>query len=151
MLQRLLPADASDYRGPRWVLIVTALYNVVWTARSLVHVLAPDGGAHSIATIDTSVAGGDTIVAMFAQWGLVQLLIAGVFWVLLARYRGLLPLMLLVYLLEPVLRIVVGQFKPIATVGTAPGAVADWIVIPVMAVLLVLSLQPGQARQRSYT
>lgn len=140
VMSRLLPADAGSYLGPRWVIVVVALYDLLWTVRSLIHMFAPDGGAQSIATIDTDVAGGDNIIAMFAQWGLVQLLLALVVRVVLWRYRGLVPAMLVVLLLEPLLRVGIGQLKPVMTVGTAPGAVADYVVIPVLLVTLIFSL-----------
>lgn len=151
VMSRLLPADAGSYLGPRWVLVVVALYDVLWTVRSLIHMFASDGGAQSIATIDTDVAGGDNIIAMFAQWGVVQLLLALVVWVVLWRYRGLVPLMLVVLLLEPLMRIGIGQLKPVTTVGTAPGAVADYVVVPVLAVTLAFSLTVAQRGPRSST
>ena len=52
------------------------LYLVVITVRSCIHLLSADGGAQSIATIDTNVAGGDNIIAVFGQWGATQLLLA---------------------------------------------------------------------------
>jgi hypothetical protein len=71
------------------------------TGRSLIHLLLPDGGAQSIATINVHVAGGANIVAMFGQWGAIQLLLAGLLWVLLLRWRGLTPLLLLLMSLCP--------------------------------------------------
>ena len=60
---------------------------------------------------------------------------------LLLRYRGLTPLVLLVFVLEPLLRGLAGSLKPIESVGTAPGAALNWVVVPVMVVLLILSLR----------
>lgn len=137
---RLLPVDAARYTGLPFALWGLGLYDILWTGRSLVHMLAPDGGAQSIATIDTDVAGGDNIIALFGQWGAVQLLLAAIVWVVVWRYRGLVPLMLLVVLVEPMLRIGVGQLKPLTAVGTPPGAVADYVVLPLLAVLLLASL-----------
>ena len=71
-LSRLLPPAEAAYRGSRlsyWFLVLVA---VAGTARSLVHVLAPDGGAGSIAGLDTGVEGGANLVAMFGQWGASQ-------------------------------------------------------------------------------
>ena len=42
-------------------------YLTVITARSAIHVFAPHGGARTIATVDTSVAWGDDIIATFGQ------------------------------------------------------------------------------------
>jgi hypothetical protein len=141
LTDRLLPADAARYRGPRWVPIALAAYATLLTGRSLVHLLAPDGGAQSIATIDTGVAGGDNIIGMFGQWGAVQLLLALVVWVVLWRYRGLVPLMTLILLAEPLLRMGAGALKPIETVGTAPGAVADWVTPVLLTVLLLAAVR----------
>ena len=145
----LLPSDPTRYDGPAVARWVTTFFLVVITIRSLVHLFSPDGGAHSIATIDTSVAGGNNIVAIFGQWGASQLLLAALLWVLLLRYRGLTPLVLLVFVVEPVLRSLSGHLKPLETMGTAPGAALNWLVVPVMGVLLWLSLCPARRKGRS--
>lgn len=144
----LLPSDPTRYGGPAVALWITTVLLVVITMRSLVHLFLPDGGAHSIATIDTSVAGGDNIVAIFGQWGAIQLLLVGALWVLLLRYRGLVPFILCVLLLEPFLRAISGHLKPIVTLGTAPGAALNCIVVPVVAVALYLALCPAEERTR---
>ena len=140
-LSNLLPSDARDYKGPQFVRWAAMVFLAIVTVRSLIHVLAPDGGAESIATIDTTVEGGSNIIAIFGQWGAIQLLLAALLWVLLLRYRGLTPLVLLVFVLEPLLRGLAGSLKPIESVGTAPGAALNWVVVPVMVVLLILSLR----------
>lgn len=140
-VSRLLPEDARDYRGPQFAWWAAAAYLVIVTVRSLVHLFAADGGAETIATIDTTVVGGDNIIAMFGQWGAMQLLLAGVLWVLLLRYRGLTPLVLLVFLVEPFLRALSGRLKPLETVGSAPGEVLNWVVVPLLALLLLFSLR----------
>jgi hypothetical protein len=116
------------------------------TARSLVHLFSPDGGANSIATIDTSVFGGNNIIAIFGQWGASQLLLVSALWVLLLRYRGLVPFILCVLLLEPFLRAISGQLKPVLTLGTAPGAALNWFFVPVVAAALYLALCTTEER-----
>ena len=144
----LLPSDPTRYGGPAVALWITTVLLVVITMRSLVHLFLPDGGAHSIATIDTSIAGGDNIVAIFGQWGASQLLLVGALWVLLFRYRGLVPFILCVLLVEPFLRAISGHLKPIVTLGTAPGAALNWFVVPVVAAALYLALCPAEERTR---
>ena len=141
----LLPSEAMVFRGPKLAEWFVIAYLTVITARSLVHLLLPDGGAHSIETIDTAVAGGGNIIALFGQWGAIQLLLAGLLWVLLLRYRGLVPLILCVFLLEPFLRGLAGHLKPIETMGVAPGAALNWIVAPIIAAVLYLALCPAGA------
>jgi hypothetical protein len=148
-LSNLLPSDARDYKGPQFVRWAAMAFLVIITVRSLIHVLAPDGGAESIATIDTTVEGGSNIIAIFGQWGAIQLLLAAVLWVLLLRYRGLTPLVLLVFVIEPLLRGLAGFLKPIESVGTPPGAALNWVVVPVMLVLLILSLRESSKQTSS--
>jgi hypothetical protein len=143
----LLPSDPTRYDGPAVARWVTTFLLVVITIRSLVHLFSPDGGAHSIATIDTSVAGGNNIVAIFGQWGASQLLLVGALWVLLLRYRGLIPFILSVLLLEPFLRGISGHLKPIATLATAPGAALNGYVVPVVAVTLYMALCTAEERK----
>ena len=116
------------------------MYLVVVTVRSLIHLFAPDGGAGSIATVDITVEGGSNVVALFGQWGAIQLLLAALLWTLLLRYRGFVPLILLVFTVEPLLRDVAARLKPIETLGTAPGAALNWAFVPVLGAMLWWSL-----------
>jgi hypothetical protein len=144
-LTRWLPRDATVYRGPMLAFWLTSAYLLLITVRSCIHLFAADGGAQSIATVDTEVEGGSNIIAIFGQWGATQLLLAALLWVLMLRYRGLLPLVLTVLLVEPFLRAFSGSLKPLVTVGTAPGAALNWFAVPVLAVLLYLSLGSATA------
>ncbi len=137
---RLLPAEASQFVGvpaTRWVAIA---YLTLITVRSCIHLLAPDGGASFIATVDLSVAGGQNIVAMFGQWGAIQLELAVLLWCPVLRYRGLTPLVLMVFSIEPTLRSLSSHLKPLVTLGTAPGAALNWVVAPLLWMTLYLSL-----------
>lgn len=136
---QLLPADARAFRGPRWTLLVLGVLNAIGTVRSLVHMFAADSGAQSIASMDVDVAGGKNIVLLLAQWGGAQLLEALIIWVVLWRYRGLAPLMMLVVTVEQALRVAIGQYKPIESVHTPPGALSK-VLLPVMLILTVVAL-----------
>jgi len=142
----LLPDNPSVYGGPGLPYGIVVLLLLGITARSLIHIFLPDGGAHSIATIDISVAGGANIVGLFGQWGAIQLLLVGLMWTLLLRYPGTLPLILCTLLAEPFLRALAGHLKPVATVGTAPGAAFNFAVVPLVLVLLYLALCPARAK-----
>ena len=147
VIDRILPPELNDYRGSRWVVVAMALWAVLLTVRSLIHMFASDGGAESIATIDVSVEGGDNLVALFAQWGALQLLLAGIVWVVVLRLRVLVPFMAVVLFLEPVLRAAMGALKPIETVGTAPGAALNNAALIPLAALLVLSITTIRTRE----
>ena len=96
MLRALFPAADQPYQGGRAPLFFLVLIAFVSTARSLVHLLAPDGGAGSIAGINLGVAGGANIVAVFGQWGASQLVLALLQWLVVLRYRFLVSAMLAV-------------------------------------------------------
>lgn len=144
----LLPANPAIYDGPRLATWLAMAYLVFITVRSLIHLLLPDGGAQSIASIDVNVAGGSNIVAMFGQWGAIQLLLAGLLWVLLLRWRGLTPLVLLVFVIEPCLRSLSGHLKPVTAVNTPPGEALNWWVFPILFLLLLLSLCPANRNRQ---
>jgi len=76
----------------------------------------------------------------------MQLLLAGLLWVLLLRWRGLTPLVLLVFAIEPCLRSLSGHLKPVTAMGTPPGEALNWWVFPVLAVLLLMSLCPAERK-----
>ena len=140
----ILPDDARTYRGDSWISIFLVLLSVVTTIRSIIHIARHDGGAASIAGIDIDVEGGQNLVAIFAQWGLVQLLLAGVAWIAVVRYRGLIPLVLLINLLENLGRIAVGRSKPLEIAKPPPGAYGSRILWPVLAVAFWQSLPRRQ-------
>jgi hypothetical protein len=120
---------------------VFIMLTVMTTFRSLAHILLPDVGAESIATIDVDVEGGDAIVAMFAYWGLSQLILAVLYILSIVRYKSLIPLMYLTMVVEYTLRFVIGLAKPMEHSGTAPGEVAN-VVLPLLTlIMLLLSLQ----------
>ncbi len=139
-LSAILPDDTKTYRGDPWVTRFYLFLTLVITFRSCVHVFRKDGGAASIAGIDLDVAGGQNIVAIFAQWGLEQLLLAGLAWLALIRYRGLIPLILLINLLDNIGRILVGRSKPLRVDKPPPGAYGQVIILPFLAAALWRSL-----------
>ncbi len=136
----MLPDDPTIYNGSDAAFWFLVALMVVMTGRSLIHIFRPDGGAQSIASIDVSVEGGGNLIALFAQWGLMQLLMAALAWIVVAQYPGLTPLILLLSLIENVGRLAIGRYKPLRTERRPPGLVGSIVVIPLLAVFLVLSL-----------
>jgi hypothetical protein len=107
--------------------------------RSCIHLLAPDGGAGSIAGMDLSVAGASGIIFSFALWGSAQLIYAFIQLTLAFRYRSLVPFMYALLFVETLLGMLVGHMKPVTFPHTPPGAYANYIIMPVAALMLVLS------------
>jgi len=147
--RRLLPDDPTVAGGPPLTRVFASIYLVVILVRSVIHLVAEDGGAGSIATVDLRVEGGDNIVAMFGQWGAVQLLLGLLLTVLVLRYPGLVPLVLATLALELVLREVAGALKPLTTMGTAPGAAGNAPVLVIVTAALLLSLCPRREPVRA--
>ncbi|MGD8555307.1 MAG: hypothetical protein PVJ32_07710 [Anaerolineales bacterium] len=142
---RLLPRAPKEYQGSRIALYLLALFAIVGTVRSFIHMLAPDGGAGSIAGIAIGIEGGTNIIAIFGQWGASQLILAVFYWLALLRYRFLVPFMLLTVLIEQFLRIFVGWMKPLAVASPPPGAIGSYVAIPLALIALLLSLRkPSQ-------
>jgi len=132
------------FRGNRLALWAFYPITAVTVARSLVHIFREDGGAQSIATIPLNafdVGAAETIISLFAFWGLSQLLLGLVFVVVAFRYRALIPFMYVLILAEYLGRIGVGSMKSLTTTGVPPGAYLNLILIVVAIVGLALSLR----------
>ena len=139
-IKELLPKNPTKFAGFRAVRIVTAIYLLVMVVRSCIHLFAADGGAQSIAGIDTSVEGGNNIIAIFHQWGAIQLILAVLLFVLFFRYPGFTPLILLTLALDPVMRFIAGQMMSLTSTGTPPGEALNGASFCLLALLLIASL-----------
>ena len=131
----MLPDDLSSFDGFQFVRIVTALLLFVVVVRSCIHLFAPDGGAQRIAGVDTSVEGGNNIIAMFHQWGAIQLILAVLLVVLFFRYPGFTPLIVLTLAFDPIMRFVASRILNVTSTRKPPGAVLN---APAFVVLMLL-------------
>ena len=136
----LLPDDVAVYSGPAFVRVVVWVLMALVVARSCVHLFTKDGGAQRIAGVDTSVEGGDNVIAMFHQWGAVQLTLISVLIVIFVRYPGLTSLVILTLALDPVTRSIAAQMRMVTSTRTPPGARLNWPAFVVLVVLLGFSL-----------
>jgi len=151
MLERIFPKQLSNnYRGKiiaKWVFIALVIMTL---ARSLAHILLPDGGAQSIATIpldDFTASGALVVIGMFAQWGLTQLMFGLLYVIVLWRYQSLIPLMWLFIFFEWIGRLMLGFIKPFEIAGTAPGAIGNLLIPLVALMMFALSLAPRKQSQ----
>ena len=138
--KKLLPNNPTSFEGFRAIRIVTAIYLLVMVVRSCIHLFAADGGAQSIAGIDTSVEGGNNIIAIFHQWGAIQLILAVLLLVLFLRYPGLTPLILLTLALDPVMRFIAGQMMSVTSTGPPPGEDLNAASFYLLTLLFIASL-----------
>ena len=138
--KKVFPNNPSRFEGFRIIRLIAALYMSVMVARSCIHLFASDGGAQSIAGIDTSVEGGNNIIAIFHQWGAIQLILAVLLFVLFFRYPGFTPLILLTLALDPVMRFIAGQMMSLTSTGTPPGEALNVASFYLLALLFIASL-----------
>ena len=138
--KKLLPNNPTSFEGFRAIRIVTAIFLLVMVVRSCIHLFAADGGAQSIAGIDTSVEGGNNIIAIFHQWGAIQLILAVLLLVIFLRYPGLTPLILLTLALDPVMRFIAGQMMSVTSTGTPPGEALNAASFYLLTLLFIASL-----------
>lgn len=134
----------NTYTGHPIALYAFYLITSITLIRSLIHILAPDGGAQSIATIplDTySVESANTVIFIFGLWGISQLLLGILFLIIVVRYKALIPLMYILIFTEYTLRLILGLFKPITLVGIAPGGIGNYVFIILSIILFFLSIQ----------
>ncbi len=137
----LLPTKVDNViRGSKIPFFVFALYAVISTVRSCIHLLAPDGGAGTIAGMDLSVAGAEGIIFAFALWGSSQLLMAVIQVLVVIRYRSLISFMWFMLILEILLRELVGQMRPVTFAHTPPGAIGNQLILPLAVLMLVWSM-----------
>jgi hypothetical protein len=120
------------------------LLAIIGVVRSCIHLLSPDGGAGSIAGLDVNIAGGDGIVFAFALWGGAQLLMAVVQIIVYFRYKNLIPLMYVLLIAEIVLRMLAGWLHPLTFSHVPPGAVANYIVLVMAIIMLMLLMIPAR-------
>ena len=125
----------------KFSLIFLIVLTTITTLRSLAHIFLPDGGANSIAGLDVSVAGGNNLIAMFAQWGYTQLLLSVMMWGVIIFARNLLPFALLVQTLDWGGRILIGLMKPVEVASAPPGEIGSYILWPLCLIALWFSLR----------
>jgi hypothetical protein len=149
-VNRIFPNNPSRFFGSRIIRIVTALYMFVMLVRSCIHLFVSDGGAQSIAGIDITVAGGENIVAIFHQWGAIQLILISLLYILFFRYPGFTPLVLATLAVEPVMRFVSGRISPVIAEGTPPGEKLNWLGFLLVISLFIASLIDRSPRKNNF-
>jgi hypothetical protein len=86
-------------------------------------------------------AAAQTVVALFAIWGLAHLMICLLCILVLVRYRSIVPFMFAFLLLENLSRKLLLQFVPMVRTGTPPGFYLNLGLLTLMIVGLALSLR----------
>ncbi len=149
ILEILLPARADNrLRGSKWPLYIFILVAAIGMVRSCIHIFSPDGGAGSIAGMNLVVTGANEVIFAFALWGAEQLIYASLQWIVILRYRSLIPLMWLIQFLETLGRILVGRLKPVTFAHTPPGVYQNYIYLGLAVLMLALVLWSGRKAEK---
>ena len=151
ILNKIFPATADNhFKGYKISLWGFIAFMILMTWRSIIHMLFEQHGIHEIANF--SVISGDpdpmlVIYRFFSLWGFAQLIFCLVCWVVIFRYRSLIPFMYLLWLFEwsfrtfgyPLIREDIA-LQGIYTVGVTPGVVGAPFITFILVILLILSL-----------
>lgn len=144
MLDRLLPPSlAEGYRGHRlalWILGLLAIMKLAMGTNSIVNGRDVAGSADGIPLATFSPEAAQAVLALFAGWGLGQVVLGLLAVVALRRARGLVPLVFALLLLENVGRKAIFYFLPYASEPTTVNLVVNGLFVALMAVGLALSL-----------
>jgi hypothetical protein len=160
MLSRIFPKQADNRRGGHWLaLVLLGLVTVIKGAQGVSTLADARGiavGADGIPIDTYGVAAGDTVVALVALLGFYLLIVALVGVIVLLRYRALVPLMFVVWLVVQLGHRAVLAMNPIERVVAETAAsfagrpVGFWVnsaVIGATVVGLLLSLWAGKPHQ----
>jgi hypothetical protein len=147
-MNHLLPKVIdNDYKGKKISLYAFYLIWPFTIIRSLIHLFSKDGGAQSIANIPLDLYSKDasgTIIHLFSEWGLSQLIMGILYLIITLKYKSLIPLMYLFLILEYSTRLLLVLFDPIKVEGFAPGGIANYFLVPLFIILFISSLKNAQ-------
>jgi hypothetical protein len=137
MVQQLLPRTIdNNYRGQKlalWLLGLVVFMKLGMGTSVVFNGRAALIGADGVPVNTFPEGAAQTVIAMFAVWGVSQFVLGLLGAITLVRYRAMVPLMFALLLLEHVARRSVLMFIPPVRVGTPPGT---WVNIGLLLVLL---------------
>lgn len=144
----ILPPVRNEYAGSRLSFYFLILIGCMFTFRGCVHYFAPDGGSGIIAGIplETYSEGAvQTIINGFGAFGIGHLLEAAIVWLIIVRYRSLIPLTYAYIVCSQLLALALLISKPLPVVP--PGQVGVYVLLPVTSVLFLLSIRKADTAQ----
>jgi hypothetical protein len=145
------PSTNPDYRGAPISAGFLALSSVTTIVPGLIHYFLPDGGAGVIGGVDLSTR-ADTIIALFAWYGALQIPFGILILIIALRYRSLVPLVLLLTILMQALGAYSGWFGKGSHSGHHPPEHYGSAAFVVLGTLFfMLSLRDRRAQQEPTT
>ena len=145
MLTRILPQRIDNaYRGhvlALWLFIPILFLKTGIAAATIFNGRVAAQSADGIPLDSFGPGGAQAVVALFAIWGLSQLVLSVLGVLALARYRAMIPLLFVLFLTEHLARRWILLVKPIARTGTPSGVYINLVLLGLMIVGLALSLR----------
>jgi hypothetical protein len=146
MFDRILPRSLDNsYRGQKlalWLFGLLVLMKSVIGLNSVINGAAVMTTADGIALTTYPAAAAQNLVALWALIGLAHIVMGVLGVLVLVRYRGMVPLMFVLLLLQHLGGRLVLQFHPIVRTGAPPASVINLIFLTLMVLGLGLSLWP---------
>lgn len=144
MLDQILPRPIDNtYRGHPlavWLLVPVVLMKTGIALSTIFNGRAAAQSADGIPLDSFGAGGAQAVVALFAIWGLAQLVFSVLGVLALTRYRAMIPSLFVLLLVEHLVRKWILLVKPIARTGTPPGPYINLALVALMIVGLGLSL-----------
>ena len=143
---QFLPKSADNhFRGRKAALVVLGFVLLIRTIMSVGSIV---NGYNTATTADGIPLdkyppdAAQTVLSLFGLTAMSNILICLIGFVILMRYRTLVPFMFGILLLQQLSRYVFMQFLPIVRVGAPPGPMMHVIIITLVVSGLALSLWP---------
>jgi hypothetical protein len=141
--QLLPPRIDNTYRGQKLALWFFALFLLMKIAMSLNFIF----NGYTVATSADGIpvgtftpAGAQTVVALFAIWGLAHFILCLLGILALVRYRAMIAFMFALFLLEQLSRKLIFHFLPIGTAATPTSFYVNLMLFTLMIIGLALAL-----------
>ena len=144
MFEDILPRSIDNtYRGSRialWLLGFLVLIKSVIGVNSIINGAEVMTKADGLALNTFPAAATQNLIALWALLGLAHVVMAALGLLVLLRYRGMVPLMFALLLLQHAGGRLVGYFHPIVRTGAPPAFIVNLVLLTSIIVGLALSL-----------
>ena len=156
LLKKIFPDDPTSYNGSNLAFYGLILFTGLLIWRSSIHFLFWEFGLDDIANIKTLVGTPDPmtlIYLFFSLWGLEQVIRTFLTILVLFKYKGLIPLMLLINIFEWGMRGIypfTDYFPSISseyTNGMTPGIEGLPYILVFLVTIFILSLKSKEIKQ----
>lgn len=151
MLNKILPSVANNnFNGHAIALWGFILFTAFMTWRSIIHMFFEQYGFHEIANFKLLTGEPDPMLLIyrfFSVWGFAQLIFCFVCWIVIFRYRVLIPLMYLFWILEWSVRIFIYPLireeiaiQGLYTTASTPGVFLAPYITGMLVAFFILSM-----------